>query len=232
MDSNDEEATKFVLYLQQALRDQETLKILKKAIEPTELMNNIKELSKKVDNLEKKIELKDQRIQQLENKIKAIEVSQDAHNQFLRRDNIRLNGLVEKKEENIELEVLSVFNDTMKVHPPIKPEDIARVYRIGRPNNNRPRQVIVKMASNRNKESVFKNKKSLATTPISLNEDLTQARAHLLYRAREARKRGIIMSTWSYDGRVVVKLNNNLIKSAVTSEELDNIIGPSSTTTS
>lgn len=228
----DEEATKFILYLQQALKDPDTIKILKQTMEPIQLINNIKELSKKVDSLEKKIESKDQHIKHLEEKIKSIEIKQDAQDQFTRRDTLRINGLAESKDENIEREVLHVFNDTMSVHPPLKPEDIVRVHRIGRVDNNKTRQVIVKLASYGKKEIVFKNKRSLAKTSLSVNEDLTQTRAKLLYRAREARRNGIITSAWSSDGRIVVKMNNNLIKSAVTSDELDNIIGPSPTKTS
>lgn len=228
----DEEATKFVLYLQEALKDKDTIKILKKAMEPTELINNIKELSKKVENLEKKLESKDQRIKILEEKIKVIENKQDNYEQITRKDCLRLNGLAEAKDEFIEREVLNVFNNTMSVNPPVKPDDIVRVHRIGKPQNNKPRQVIVKFASYRKRESVFKNKRSLSDTPLSLNEDLTQTRARLLYRAREARRRGIISSAWSSDGRIVIKLNNNAIKSVATSDELDSIIGPSANTAS
>lgn len=228
----DEEATKFILHLQQALSDGDTVKILRKALEPTELINNLKELSKKVEAMEEKLDMKDQRIKLLEKKIKTMENNQDAQEQYSRRECLRLNGLGEEKTENIVEEVIKVFNNTMAVQPPIRPEDIARVHRVGKPiDKKKPRQVMIKMTSYRKREDIFKNKKSLINSPLSLNEDLTQIRARLLYRAREARRGGLITSTWSSDGRIVVKLLNNTIKSATTSEELDSIIGPSPTTT-
>ena len=40
---------------------------------------------------------------------------------------------------------------------------------------------------------------------VFVNEDLTRARAKLLYKARQLKKRKLVLDAWSVDGRIVVK---------------------------
>lgn len=231
-DSMDEEATKFILYLQQALQDDHTVKILRKALEPTQLMNDVKELTKKVGTLERIIENKNEKITALEKTIKTIESKQDAQEQHAKRDSLRISGLVESQDENIEEKVIKSLNESMVIEPPLTNDDIAYVHRVGREQPGKPRPIIIKMSNYRKRQAVFKMKKTLANSPLSINEDLTPIRAKLLFRAREARRKGLITAAWSSDGRIVMKLRNNAIRSATTSDELDSIIGPTPTTSS
>ena len=40
---------------------------------------------------------------------------------------------------------------------------------------------------------------------IYINEDLSKARAELLYLSRKAKRDNKVMDCWSYDGRIIVK---------------------------
>ena len=55
---------------------------------------------------------------------------------------------------------------------------------------------------------------------IFFNEDLTKARALLARDARQAKKAQKIRNTWSFDGRIMIKDNHNVIKSIKSINEL------------
>ena len=53
----------------------------------------------------------------------------------------------------------------------------------------------------------MRSRKQLRETmpDIYINEDLTRARATLLYKARKAKREKGIVDCWSFDGRIVIK---------------------------
>lgn len=155
------------------------------------LRDQIKEQKKIIDALEKRTRI--------------LEKNADDQEQYSRRESVRLSGIKDEKEENLEDKVLSLFNDKMKTSPPLSPADIARVHRVGTPDPGKPRQIIVKLASYRVRARVFSNKKNLAGTNISLNEDLTKQRATILFRARQAKRQNKIKEAWTHDGRIIVR---------------------------
>ena len=63
-------------------------------------------------------------------------------------------------------------------------------------------------------------KSDLTAQRIFINEDLTRYRSNLLWKARQCKKNNGIIDCWSYDGRILIKNNNNKITSVQNEQEL------------
>ena len=85
----------------------------------------------------------------------------------------------------------------------IKPEDIDRSHRLGKPKslkNVKPRPIIVKFVRYNTCNRIYRNKKKLKGTEISVTECLTIKRISML---EKARKEHTFNSVWSQDGRII-----------------------------
>lgn len=87
--------------------------------------------------------------------------------------------------------------------------DIDRVHRVGKPNSSgKARQIIVKFATYRARQKVYKNRSRLregVNRGVYINEDLTRTRSNLLFQARQMVKTGKIDSAWSSDGVILLR---------------------------
>ena len=146
----------------------------------------------------------------------------DAHEQYSRRPNLRIQGIPEDgRGEDVELKVLFVVNEKMGFYPPLRPTDIERSHRLGRAvsGQERPRAVIVRFGSERVRDSVYRARGSLKGhndgkqqhARIFINEDLTARRATIAFKARELKKQRTIQDCWTHSGRILVKDNDNNI---------------------
>lgn len=224
--SSDPDQVKFILYFKEALKDPDITSCLKTLVTPKDLQAAIStEVKKQLQPLKMQIEEKDATIKRLEHRIRQLQIKDDEQEQYSRRECLRFGGLREEELENVDEKIVKICNEKLNISPPITKEDIARSHRIGKRNGNAPRQVIVKFNSYRIRAGVYKKKKALAGTPVSVNEDLTRERAKLLYRAREAKRAGKIKGCWSYDGRIGLEDTMSKIHTIVTREQLDKLIG-------
>ena len=66
--------------------------------------------------------------------------------------------------------------------------------------------------------------KNTGPHPIHINEDLTRQRLKLAYNARVAKRSKIIDNTWTYYGKIFVKLLSNEVKVVTTQEKLDHLL--------
>lgn len=72
-----------------------------------------------------------------------------------------------------------------KLHVSINLSDIERSHRVGKcgtSGNNKPRPIILKFVSYRIREQIFRQKKKLKGSKLSIKEDVTKARAQILGR--------------------------------------------------
>ena len=90
--------------------------------------------------------------------------------------------------------------------------DINVAHRVGQRGNanepqTRPGPIIVQFKCYASKVSAMRSRKQLRETmpDIYINEDLTRARATLLYKARKAKREKGIADCWSFDGRIIIK---------------------------
>lgn len=209
----------FVTALTAALQNETVIKCLKEGI-CSDLHSEITSLSNLVGHLRKELAAKDNKITELQNKINHLEEKTDMQEQYSRRNSLRLSGIPENDFEDTGEIVINVVNNIMKLDPPLQLEEIDRTHRIGlksKATKERPRQVIVKFATYKTRQRVFKQKNNLKTfnskeqPPIFVNEDLTKIRSLLLFEARKMKKHGTIKDCWSFDGNILVKNNGGKI---------------------
>ena len=85
----------------------------------------------------------------------------------------------------------------------IKPEDIDRFHKLGKPKSSRnakPRPIIVKFVRYNTRNRIYRNKKKLKGTEISVKESLTAKRINMLEKAREEYT---FNNVWSEDGKIM-----------------------------
>ena len=88
--------------------------------------------------------------------------------------------------------------------------DIDRSHGIGRlKNGKQSRPIIIKFARDNIRNRVFKNRKKLKETGISITESLTQKQMQMLTKARNE---FLFKKVWTYDGNILVKSDDNTIK--------------------
>ena len=206
------------------------------------------QLQKEVGELREILKNREKKIVDLEAKVSQLEQKQDNYEQYSRRNNIRINGIEQSDSENLDEKVLELFNDTMKVTPPVTLQQIDRVHRVGPQKDGVPRSVLVKFATYRAGDSVYRRKKNLKqvnqernqtsqeqdtqtvnqqsasrTKPkIFINEDLTKLRSNLLWAARMKKKDGKLQDCWTWDGSVLIKNNVARIIPIQTHADLEN----------
>lgn len=130
----------------------------------------------------------------LEDKIDNLE-------QYTRRSNIRVFGVPEENNENLETKLIETFKNKMNLV--IKPEFIDRCHRLGKiRNDGKHRAVIVKFCSYKHRSIVIQNRRFLANTGLSVAEDLTKGRYNLY---RKACVEFGTRNTWTLDGVIKVK---------------------------
>lgn len=130
----------------------------------------------------------------------------DNLDQYGRRNCLLIHGVPEKQGEIIDDEALNIFNNKLQVN--MKAEDLDRSHRLGRnrQTSTRPRPIIVKFARYNKRMEVFRVKKKLKASGISISESLTTKR-YDLYTA--AQTHPSIKSSWTLDGRIICLLTDN-----------------------
>ena len=192
-------------------------------------------LQQEVHALRSELASKDARIETLQKKVDAIELKQDELEQYSRRNWESLSGLTEEADEDVVKGVLVTLNNVMCITAPIDISEIERMHRVGKPEANKSRPVLIKFATYRSKSRVLERRRFLNPAKrtearqtlrdmigpqteddtrantierqdrLYLNDDLTRSRAQLLYESRQANKKQLIADCWSYDGSIIVK---------------------------
>ena len=183
------------LRLVDLLNDDQVVAKLRAALYPTELRNEVRELSKQVAILNSQLSEKNARIKTLEDKVDALESDHDAVEQYSRRPNLRVQGVREMGDgEDTDAMILDLLNTKMSMDPPIERQHIERSHRLGRKLDHqdgrrdgahaRPRVITVRFATERLRDEVFRARTKLKhhnkehrDNQIYLNDDLTMRRA-------------------------------------------------------
>lgn len=158
-------------------------------------------------------------VTQLRNELSDLYLRIDEMEQYSRRNCLKITGIPEEKNENTDTLALNVFNNLVLKEntKKISVKDISRSHRVGKYDPRRKtRDIIVKFTSYRDRAKVYGNKKNLKsynnnpskqTGRIFINEALTTRRFELYGKTRDLVKKKKIDSTWTYDGRIYVKLS-------------------------
>lgn len=135
--------------------------------------------------------------------------------QYSRRNNIRIFGMPEKQNENLEDSVIDIFEKKLNVHVP--KEAIERIHRTGRHSEGKTRPVIIKFLSYKTRQQVLNNKKKFKGTNFIVYEDLTKTRLSILHKVQLKIGR---RNTWTHDGSIFFRRDNS-IHAIKSSEDYD-----------
>ena len=147
-----------------------------------------------------------QKLQDFENEVK---IKLDHHEQYSRRHSLRIvNNVVEKQGEDTNQIVIDIAKKMLDKN--IEPNEIDRSHRIGRPNRNKARPIIVKFVSYNMKRETFRARKRLNfagqdAKGVYINEDLTKTRQQMLSLARALQKDHLISDSWTLDGNIWIR---------------------------
>ena len=142
----------------------------------------------------------------LSNEKKDLEQIIDRQEQYSRRNCILIYGVKEEQNEDTDNVVVKLIKDNLEEDVDLT--ELDRSHRIGKKKSNgKARPIIVKFARYNVRRKVFYNKKKLKGKNISITESLTKYRMEKLQEARELYDR---KNVWTYDGRIMFKVNNEV----------------------
>jgi exosome complex exonuclease DIS3/RRP44 len=171
-----------------------------------ELKDLMVEKDAKIAHLENTCHELYQRCGNLQQTCMGLEKKCDALEQYSRRNSLRLSGVPEDADEICLNKTLTTLNCRLGLAPPLTKDDIDRLHRTGKKNDDGPpRQILIKFARYQERHRVLQKKMRLKNTGLFLSEDLTKCRNNLLYLARQRKREGQLEDCWSYDGRIMVK---------------------------
>ena len=186
------------------------------ALEKEKQEKEMKKLSEKNEDLVEKNKKLVDRISKEEEKRKY-----DINDleQYGRRNNVRVSGLdfdnkYESSQQTAE-GIATLLNNQMGMN--ISSYDIDIAHRLGKYEDTKIRNVIVKFVQRQVKVTVMKNTKKLKGTTISINEDLTKINLEVLASLR-LKGKDTIDKSWSYEGKLYAQMKNGKIQQ-VTSED-------------
>ena len=201
--------------LQQLCKDSDFLDLLLEhlSVKITEIINTqCGELRAEVKTLHDTVKERDCHIEHLRRKCDDLE-------QYSRRNNIRIFGVNEEKQENSVAVVLDVFNQKMGLS--VKESDIDRAHRTGKirerstngdgssgpPSKSVARPIIVRFTNYSVRSRVFNSKTKLKGTKVSIREDLTKNRLEDLSAA--SGKYGL-RNVWTRDGIIFCRRDDGI----------------------
>ena len=166
-------------------------------------------LSGKIDDYEKERKEKNEliktmegRIDTLSGKIDSLNLRLDEQCQYSRRNCLLLHGIKETNKENTDEIAINTLNENIGTN--LAATDIDRSHRLGKKKDpgSKPRPIIIKFLRYNDRRKVFKDKKKLKGTRISITESLTETRMKYLTEAREEHG---FANVWTSDGRILYK---------------------------
>lgn len=159
----------------------------------------------------------DTEIQSLKEKVATLERGLEEQQQYSRRTSLRFNNVKLPTDHRGNI-IFPVETDTLAVDicnsvtepDSISLDDIGRTHTIGKIKNGSA-SIIVRFLSYRKRHLVYSNKRKLKDHPNKtfISENLTQTRFDLVRKLNIYRKKRMLDSYWTQDGRIIVKPREN-----------------------
>ena len=167
---------------------------------------SIDEIYKKFEDYEKERKEKDEEIKNLKADVMNLRIqineqnhTLDKHEQYSRRNCLLLHGVAENNNESTDDVVMKTICE--KMGEEIRDIDIDRTHRIGKAKSDgKSRPIIIKFTRYNTRNKVFRKKKQLKGSGVSITESLTARRISQLKKAREEHK---FKNVWSVNGRIM-----------------------------
>ena len=180
------------------------------------LENSVDFCSKSYDDMKRANDVAVTRITQLEQqnadlhrKVQTAMSEVDNLQQYSRRNCLLCHGITESSDEDADQ--LVIDQCTEKLNLSISRDMLERTHQLGpkRDQGGKPRAIIVKFCSYRNRRLVFINKKRLKGTGVTITESLTKARMELVKEVHKIMDDG---NTWTSDGNMFAKKGQRIFK--------------------
>ena len=177
---------------------------------------SIDEIYKKFEDYEKERKEKNEEIKNLKADVMNLRIqineqnhTLDKHEQYSRRNCLLLHGVAENNNESTDDVVMKTIRE--KMGEEIRDIDIDRTHRIGKAKSDgKSRPIIIKFVRYNTRNKVFRKKKQLKGSGVSITESLTARRISQLKKAREEHE---FKNVWSVDGRIMyLDKNDNKVK--------------------
>ncbi len=128
--------------------------------------------------------------------------------------NLRIAGVQEEEDEDVQGKVIDLAKH---LKTKLDPKDIADTRRMGPEKIGKTRDILIKFVARSKRDILYKNRKMLnqTTSPVFVNEDLTQRRSQLFYEARRLKKQGRVFGAWSQHGNILIKVKEQSQPKAV-----------------
>ena len=118
-------------------------------------------------------------------------------------------GVKEVKGENVIASVTNIINTKLGLKD-FKAHEIDVAHRLGpydnSPEDPKPRAIIIRFVRRVVRDHVIKNRKKLAGTRMSIQDDLTKQNLQLLNRVKQ---HPIVSSAWAQDGRIMIAVKDS-----------------------
>ncbi len=181
-----------------------------------DLKKKIGDLEQEVDTLTSENAKRKRQIERLEysnskkqSEIDKLRIKIDEFEQDKYSTCVQIVGFPENKDESEDTKQLTkVFKEKAGVK--IKSADVVEMRRMGKRNNAKTRNIILKFKDKETKEKVYAERKKLIQVgsprkSVYLNDCLTQHRQQLLYSARQLVKGKKLYAAWSQHGNILVR---------------------------
>ena len=158
-------------------------------------------LIQRLDKLEKEKNI-------LETKLTKAVALIDDQQKYSRRNCLLFHGVKEESSEDTDNIVTEIFAEKLRLE--VGKSMIDRSYRIGpKKKDQKPRPIIVRFCSYRDRSNVFYNKKMLKGNGVTITESLTKTRMDLLNEVQRIVGQG---NSWTIDGNIIVRKVRTLLE--------------------
>ena len=177
-----------------------------------DLTSSVEFLISKFDELKKEKKRKKEvinslqiEVSSLKVEVKSIEKKGDYQEQYSLNNCLLIHGLKETKTEDSDKMVLEVINNKLNIE--LSQISIDRSHRLGKQKGpgQKPRAITVKFTRYEDRHHIFRNKKLLKGSDISVTESLTLKMMEHLKKARE--QHGFV-NVWTLDEKIMFKGND------------------------
>lgn len=134
----------------------------------------------------------------------------DNQEQYSKRNSLRITGIAEPVIGEYVVDVaIKTLNNRLQINPPLILQDMDPVHRVRSKIENKTRLYPRKICHTQRTPKIYKLKATMNThdsdiPKIYIDEDLTQFRATLMWKARNLKRDKKIEDCWSVDGQIFV----------------------------
>ena len=176
--------------------------------------NQYDEFHKTKGSLIQRLDKLEKENNKLETKLTKAVALIDDQQQYSRRNCLLFHRVNEESSEDTDNIVTEICAEKLCLE--VDKSMIDRSHRIGpKQKDQKPRPMIVKLCSYRDRNKVFYNKKMLKGSGVTITEGLTKTRMDLLNEVQRIVGQG---NSWTIDGNIFVKKGKNIVRISKRSE--------------